>query len=604
LRHRGPDGEGFFIDPDTGVHLGHRRLAILDLAGGGQPMWNETRMVAVVHNGEIYNHRELRRQLIAHGHHFTSDHSDTEVLVHGYEEWGTDLPARLNGMFAFAVLDRSNRCLFLARDRFGEKPLYYTHRAGMFAFASELTALCELPFVDRRIQAAAIQKFLAYGFLPSPHTLLEGVFKLPGGSWLRFDLDQDVVRAGRFWQFSLRPDDRLDESHDDALAEELRDLLAQAVRRRLISDVPLGLFLSGGIDSAAILAAASRSMPADQIRTFTIGFTEPSFDESDHAATVAKGFGTQHATDRLDLETARDLIPTVLGGLDEPLGDPSILPTYMLSRFTRREVTVALSGDGGDELFAGYDPFLALSLAQTYHRLVPSGVHRLLRDLAELLPLSDRNMSFDFKIRRALAGLSYPASMWNPAWLAPVEPDAMVSLCDQPLAPEELYSEAIHQWEQGGPNHSLVDRTLEFYTTFYLPDNILAKVDRAAMMSSLESRAVFLDNDLVAFCQRLPHRFKYRNGTRKYLLKRALQRDLPADILRRPKKGFGIPLAKWLRSEPAALPLDPVPGIRMDRVRQAWTEHREGRRDHRLFLWSWLSLQSALRRYRGRPDAA
>jgi asparagine synthase (glutamine-hydrolysing) len=201
LRHRGPDGEGFFIDPDTGVHLGHRRLAILDLAGGGQPMWNETRMVAVVHNGEIYNHRELRRQLIAHGHHFTSDHSDTEVLVHGYEEWGTDLPARLNGMFAFAVLDRSNRCLFLARDRFGEKPLYYTHRAGMFAFASELTALCELPFVDRRIQAAAIQKFLAYGFLPSPHTLLEGVFKLPGGSWLRFDLDQDVVRAGRFWQF-------------------------------------------------------------------------------------------------------------------------------------------------------------------------------------------------------------------------------------------------------------------------------------------------------------------------------------------------------------------------------------------------------------------
>jgi asparagine synthase (glutamine-hydrolysing) len=604
LRHRGPDGEGFFIDPTTGVHLGHRRLAILDLAGGGQPMWNEDRTVAVVHNGEIYNHLELRHQLIARGHHFTSDHSDTEVLVHGYEEWGTDLPARLNGMFAFAILDRSNRRLFLARDRFGEKPLYYAHRPGVFAFASELTALCRLPFIERQIRPDAIQKFLAYGFLPSPHTLMEGVYKLPGGSWLRFDLDQDRVRTERFWRFSLEPDDRLDETHDDVLAEELRELIGQAVRRRLIADVPLGLFLSGGVDSGAILAAAARSLPADQIRTFTIGFSEPSFDESDYAALVAKTFGTQHATDRLDLETARELIPAVLGALDEPLGDPSILPTYLLSRFTRREVTVALSGDGGDELFAGYDPFAALALAQTYHRLVPSGVHRLLRDLAELLPLSDRNMSLDFKVRRALAGLSYPASMWNPAWLAPVEPDAMASLCDRPLAPEELYSEAIGQWDRAQPHLSLIDRTLEFYTTFYLPDNILTKVDRASMMSSLESRAVFLDNDLVAFCQRLPHRFKYRNGTRKYLLKRALEHDLPADILRRPKKGFGIPLVKWLRSEPAVLPLDPVPGIRMDRVRQAWIEHREGRRDHRLFLWSWLSLQSALRSYLGRSDAA
>ena len=604
LRHRGPDGEGLYIDPVTGVHLGHRRLAILDLAGGGQPMWNEEGTVAVIQNGEIYNHLELRQQLVAHGHRFASDHSDTEVLVHGYEEWGTELPAHLNGMFAFAVLDRSNRRLFLARDRFGEKPLYYTHRTRLFAFASELTALCRLPFVERRIQPAAIQKFLAYGFLPSPHTLLEGIFKLPAGSWLLFDLEHDMVRTEHYWRFALQPDDRLGDSHDDQLAEELRELIVQAVRRRLIADVPLGLFLSGGIDSGAILAAAASCMPADQIRTFTIGFTEPSFDESDYAAIVAKAFGTQHATDRLDLETARQLLPGVLGSLDEPLGDPSILPTYLLSRFTRREVTVALSGDGGDELFAGYDPFAALSLAHTYHRFVPPGLHRLFRDLAERLPLSDRNMSFDFKLRRALVGLSYPASMWNPAWLAPVEPDAMAALCERPLAPEELYSEAIQQWERSGPHGTLVDRTLEFYTTFYLTDNILTKVDRASMMSSLESRAVFLDNDLVAFCQRLPHRFKYRNGTRKYLLKRALERELPAEILRRPKKGFGIPLAKWLRSEPAILPLDPVPGIRLDRVRQAWTEHRQGRKDHRLFLWCWLSLQSVLRQYLGRSDAA
>lgn len=596
MSHRGPDGEGFDVDHGSGVHLGHRRLAILDIVGGAQPMWNEDESVGVVYNGEIYNHAELRDDLVARGHRFRSHHSDTEVLVHGYEEWGPGLLPRLNGMFAFAVFDRAARKLFLARDRFGEKPLFYSHQAGLFIFASDLCALCRHRGLKRQLLPAAIQKFLAHGFLPGEHTLLEGVFKLPGGCHVTYDIASGSLRVGRYWRFSLEPDHSLDASKEATLAEELRALLFQAVRRRLIADVPVGLFLSGGIDSSAVLAGAVSALPSERIRTFTIGFGEPSFDESEYAEVVAKAFGTQHAVDRIDLDMAREEIPAILAAVDEPIGDPSILPTSLLSRFTRREVTVALSGDGGDELFAGYDPFAALFPARVYQALVPRTLHPALRWLAGRFSISEQNMSLDFKIRRSLMGLSYPPPMWNPAWLSPVEPAMMPELCEEPLNAEELYSEAVSAWSHSR-GLDMIDRTLEFYTNFYLPDNILTKVDRASMMSSLESRAIFLDNDLVAFCQRLPNRFKYRSGERKYLLKRALVGVLPRGILQRPKKGFGVPLAKWLRSVPAEPPMDPLPGIRMDVVRRAWQQHRQGSADHRLFLWSWLSLQAVVRRY-------
>jgi asparagine synthase (glutamine-hydrolysing) len=294
--------------------------------------------------------------------------------------------------------------------------------------------------------------------------------------------------------------------------------------------------------------------------------------------------------ERLDLLAAQDLVPYVLSRLDEPLGDASILPTYLLSRFTRRHVTVALSGDGADELFAGYDPFVALPWARLYHASMPQPLHRLIRSAVDLLPISAHNMSLDFKLRRTLAGLSYRPEIWNPVWLAPADPALIADLFEEPVAAEELYSEAIALWFSGDGS-SDIERTLEFYTNFYLQDDILAKVDRAAMLCSLESRAVFLDNDLVDFCRRLPTRFKYRNGQRKYLLRRALQGILPARIVSRPKKGFGIPLAKWLHSVPAKPPLSPLPGVRLDRIANAWNEHRSGRADHRLLLWSWLSLQ-------------
>jgi asparagine synthase (glutamine-hydrolysing) len=596
LAHRGPDGEGFFVDDDERVFLGHRRLAILDIEGGIQPMWNETKDVGIIFNGEIYNHLELRRTLQARGHTFRTSHSDTEVLVHGYEEWSTSLPERLNGMFAFAIYDRARRQLFLARDRFGEKPLYYLHKPGVFLFASELSALGYHPAFDRNIDPRDLQKLFAYGYLPAPHALFAGSRKLSAGSWLRYDVASGVVECKRYWRFRLEPNEGLNDSAEPALIEELTGLLSQAVERRLISDVPLGVFLSGGIDSSSVLAMAARHRSPSSLKTFTIGFVEPSFDESSFAAEVSAFFGTDHQVRQLDLDRATELIPKVLGRLDEPLGDASIVPTYLLSAFTREQVTVALSGDGGDELFAGYDPFAALTPARLYSRLVPKGMHRRLRRLADFMPFSTRNMSWDFKIRRGLAGMSYPPSMWNPVWMAPLDPRDMKEIFEEPVAVEDLYADAIALWESD-PNKNVVDRTLEYFTNFYLQDDILTKVDRAAMMSSLESRAVFLDNDLVEFCRRLPTRFKIRNGQRKYLLKKAMARLLPPKILARQKKGFGIPLAKWLRA--LSPPPMSIPGMRPQALADRWSAHRAGAADHRLLLWTLLSLAYSVNATRG-----
>ncbi|MDP2699706.1 asparagine synthase (glutamine-hydrolyzing) [Thalassospira sp.] len=593
LKHRGPDGEGFHIDPDRAVYLGHRRLAVRDISGGDQPMWNISGTIGVVYNGEIYNCDDLRAELCAAGYVFRTSHSDTEILVHGYAHWGTGLAERLNGMFAFAILDTDCNRLYLARDRFGEKPLYYAHQSGLFAFASELGSLTQHTKISRSLSSIALQKLFAYGYFPAPHTLYQNTAKLPGGHFMTVDLHSLEPVIQPYWQFTLAADDALTARDDEAIAEELRSLFIQAVGRRLVSDVPLGIFLSGGVDSSAILAAAAQHVDGSSLATFTIGFNEPSYDESSFASQVAKHVGSKHHLRVLDMEQARDLIPYVLSRMGEPLGDASLLPTHLLSAFTREHVTVALSGDGGDELFAGYDPFRALGPASLYNKCVPRTLHRFLRKIAGMLPHSNTNMSLDFKIRRTLMGLSQPQSAWAPAWMAPVDPESMVDLFDDPMRPEDLYSEAMELWESG-PAKTRLDRLLQFFTILYLQDNILTKVDRASMMSSLETRAVFLDNDLVDLCCRLPAHFKYRNGERKFILKKALEPLLPHDIIYRRKKGFGIPLADWMRHVPQNPPLMPVPGMKMNWVKSAWDDHRQDKADHRLFLWTWLSLQHVL----------
>ena len=511
--------------------------------------------------------------------------------MHGYEEWGTELPLRLNGMFAFAIWDKKQCKLFLARDRFGEKPLFYAKAPRFFAFASELSSLRCHPGVDTALDDRSLQKLFGYGFFPSARTPYKGVSKLPGGHWLLLDLKSDQLTLRRYWKFSLQPDASLLARKEDDLADELDGLLTQAVKRRLISDVPIGLFLSGGIDSSAVLAAATRLMDPAQVRTFTVGFNEASFDETEYARRVAGILGTQHEVRKLDLDQARDVFPKLLSRMSEPLGDSSILPTYLLSEFTRKHVTVALSGDGADELFAGYDPFHALKPAAAYNALVPGPLHRIVRWLASRLPVSTRNMSLDFKLKRTLNGLSYSSRLWNPVWLGPLPPLEIGRIFGQEIKAEELYEEAIELWD-GAPQLDLVEKTMEFYTTFYLQDGILTKVDRASMLNSLETRAVFLDNDLVDFAARLPTSFKYRNGTGKYLLKKVLSRRLPADIVERPKKGFGIPLALWLREIPKQIPLNGIAGIDTGEVAELWRTHRSGQANNAIALWVWLSLQA------------
>ncbi len=596
--HRGPDAHGVYIDGKNPVFFGHRRLAILDIVGGEQPMSNEDGKVVVTFNGEIYNCHELRQQLIHAGHTFRSDHSDTEVLVHGYEEWGPELPLKLNGMFAFAIYDQRRNLIFISRDRFGEKPLFYAKLKGGFLFASELSAVVAHPSFEPVLCNRAIQKYFGYGYIPSPLTIYKNAYKLSAGHSLTYDIPTGSLAVSTYWSFRLEPDHRLSDRDEPRLVEELRHLLVEATRRRLLSDVPIGVFLSGGLDSCAVLSAASRLLSPDAIQTFTIGFREPSFDESGPARTVANHFGTRHREEMLDLDIARDLIPSVLSRMDEPLGDPSIIPTYMLSKFVRRHVTVALSGDGGDELFAGYDPVVALAPAALYSKLVPPPLHRLFRWGVNSLPLSYRNMSLDFKLRRMMQGLSFPNMLRAPIWMAPLDPAEVREVFEHPLSVEEIYEEAIAIWKNSTGDE--LDRMLEFFTKLYLQNDILAKVDRATMMCSLESRAVFLDNDLVDFCRKLPNRFKYHRGCRKYLLKRALYGLVPHEIINRKKKGFGIPISRWLKSVPAQPPLALVPGIHPDPAKHRWDDHRAGRSDQRLFLWNWLALQYMLHPSDGR----
>ncbi len=576
IAHRGPDAAGHWIEESTAVHLGHRRLAIIDLAGGAQPMWTADGAIGVVFNGEIYNHGELRERLKAAGCQFQTDHSDTEVLLHAYREWGGEFVHQLNGMWAFAIYDRPRRRIFISRDRFGKKPLYWFQRGGTFAFASELTALMAHPACPRSVSPRALAKFFAYALIPAPNSILDGVQKLPGGFNLVFDLASSTAATRRYWDFVLEPDPApADESQ---LASELLDLLDRAVQRRLMADVPLGIFLSGGIDSSLVTALAARHAGAGSLRTFSIGFTEASFDELSWANQVAGLLGTNHQTEILDLDRALEVLPEIFAKLDEPQGDSSLLPAWLLSRFTRRHVTVALGGDGGDELFAGYDPFLALRKAELYAKCVPRPVHLAIRLLAARLPVSHRNLSIDFKIKRTLRGLSHPPALWNPVWLGALEPAEIADFLGQPVDSEDLYSEAIEAWERC-PQTDLIDRTLQFYTTIYLQDGILAKVDRASMMNSLEVRAPFLDIEVADFARRLPNSFKLRGATTKYLLKRAAEKVLPPDIIHRKKKGFGVPVGAWLRTGRLA------PASSSAFLEGRIRDHRSGRIDDRLFLW-------------------
>lgn len=599
LHHRGPDDDGFYVreyESGLAIGLGFRRLSIIDLESGSQPIGNEDGSVQLVLNGEIYNFRELRKELESRGHRFSTN-ADTEVIVHLYEDDGVRCVERLNGMFAFALWDDSRRELVLARDRFGKKPLYYADLGDSLLFGSELKALREHPRCPGGLDFESLSQYLALEYVPTPHSIFEGIEKLPGGHLLRWKDGRSSVE--RYWDLSFGGDDAT--RSDDNYAEELRHRLREAVRRRLVSDVPLGAFLSGGIDSSSVVAMMAAELPAGALKTFSIGFTEPTFDEAAYARRVAAHFGTDHHEEVFTSDVMLDLLPMVADFLDEPFADVSILPTYLLSRFTRESVTVALGGDGADELLAGYPTFPADRVAGFYR--MPRVLHEhVVLALADRLPVSTDNFSFDFKVKRFLRAANEPPETRHPKWLGAFAPDEQEALLTQ--SPEDPFEQPRRAFVEA-PTTDALERLIYSYTKTYLQDDILVKVDRASMASSLEVRAPFLDVDLVEFLGRVPPRLKLRRFETKHLLKRAMEDVLPPGITTRAKKGFGIPVSKWLKGELREPLQDELSSERLARqgifepaaVQRLIQEHLAGRRDHRKQLWTLFVFQLWHRRW-------
>ena len=587
LIHRGPDDEGFFIDPAHAVFLGFRRLAIVDIAGGHQPMRTADGTLTIVFNGEIYNFRELRKELVELGARFCSDHSDTEVLLHGYRQWGDELPGHLNGMWALAIHDRERQRVFFSRDRFGKKPLFWCSRNGNFVFASELTALREHPAVPAELSQRALRKYFGYGFVPAPLTFFEGVNKLPAGHSLVLDLRDGSIRTQRYWHYQPEPFAQRPANAEQRWTEEFTVLLDAAVARRLVADVPVGCFLSGGLDSSTVAALAMRHVGRDRLKTFSIGFEEATFDETRYARMVAAHIGAEHRIETLSIQRALDILPEVAARWDEPIADSSMLPTFLLCQHARREVTVALGGDGADELLAGYDPFKALRYARWYEKFVPRPVHRAISMIAARLPVSHHYMSLDFRLKRTLRGLDHAPHLWLPVWMAQLGPAELDELFRAPVDLEDVFSEAIETWDDCESSDP-VERTIAFYIRLYLQDDILVKVDRASMLNSLEVRAPFLDCELVDFLRKLPSDMKLRGGTSKYILRRAAGPLLPKDILTRSKQGFAVPVGRWLQE--GRLKVDPAPGLNPSFWQRLGEEHARGRHDHRLALQALLAM--------------
>ncbi len=586
LAHRGPDGEGLLENAMDGVHLGHRRLAVIDLAGGHQPMLTSNGALSIVFNGEIYNFRELRAELEEEGARFVSDHSDTEVLLHGWLLWGAEMFSRLNGMWALAIHDRERRELILARDRFGKKPLFYYSGKDEFVFASELSALRLHPAVPSDRSDLALQKYFAYGYIPAPLTLLSNVYKLQAGHLIRLNLVNRKLQLEKFWQYEPAPHLYSRSQTEESIAEELLEKLASAVNRRLISDVPVGCFLSGGLDSSTIAALALRSVGTERLKTFSIAMDDATFDESQFAHQVARHIGAEHYVEKCTVDSLRQHLPKILAKLDEPIADASILPTYMLCSFARRHVTVALGGDGADELLAGYDPFRALRLARAYRRWTPSSVQLAVEAVVQRLPVSHRYMSFDFKLKRALYGAKFPPNLWLPTWMSPLKPDEISELLQQPVDVESLYSEAIQAWERSSGCDD-IDRSSCFFVDMYLQNNILAKVDRASMLNSLEVRSPFLDIEVVDFLRQLPSNFKLRGSISKWILKIAARSLLPESIINRRKQGFAVPTGRWFETGELGAS---APANNSVFFTEKLRQHRQGRLDNHLYLWSQLVL--------------
>ncbi len=608
LHHRGPDGDGAWTDEEAGIALGHRRLAIIDLSdAGAQPMVSSDGRFVISYNGEIYNAPELRSELEATGRRFKG-HADTEVINEGCAVWGVEATARrLNGMFTFAAWDRREQTLHLVRDRLGIKPLYWARFGELLIFASELKALRAHPGWKPQLNRDAVAAYLRHSYIPSPHTVYQGVHKLPPGSILRARAGAEP-RITRFWDLEQVATDglrnRIAMDEQDA-TDRLDALLNDAVSRRMVSDVPLGAFLSGGIDSSTVVALMQANSDRP-VRTFTIGFHERGYDEARHAALVARHLGTDHTELYVEPGHARDVIPRLADIYDEPFSDPSQIPTFLVSEMTRRHVTVALSGDGGDELFAGYNRYFQARTIVPLLERVPRRLRALgasaIRALSPsawdglftAVPGRWRPPQAGDKMHKLASVLTKDGDSFYQSLVSHwTEPDQIVTNSREP---QGLFSDP--HIREVVPDS--IDRMQYLDTLTYLPDDILAKVDRASMAASLEARVPLLDHRVVAFSWSLPPAMKVRNGAGKWLLRQVLYRYVPPDLVDRPKMGFGVPIDDWLRGplrdwaedllDEGRLKgegvFDPAP------IRAKWQEHLSGNRNWQYPLWDVLMFQA------------
>jgi asparagine synthase (glutamine-hydrolysing) len=579
LAHRGPDSSGLFSDGVAA--LAARRLSIIDLETGDQPIANEDETVHVVQNGEIYNYRELRRELERAGHRFRT-HADTEVLVHLYEQHGEGFAARLRGMFAIAIWDAPRRRLVLARDRFGIKPLYYRDEGGQLSFASELRALPR-----GEIDLDAVEAFLAFNSIPAPLTIFRDARKLPTGHVLV--RDERGTRLERFARPAPVPVDELRDDEEAELVEELRARLRDSVRAHLVSDVPVGVLLSGGVDSA-LLAALAAQESSEPLRTFSIGFAERSFDELEDARRVASRYGTEHRELVLRPDAAL-LLPALADAFDEPFADSSALPTYLVSELAASDVKVALSGEGGDELFGGYYTYAADLLANRF-----GGLAKLARPLVERLPTSTAKASFDYKAKRFVRAAHLPPLERHHGWKEIFSADARAELTgrESDFDPVDLLRARFAETEGADELARLQDVDLGIY----LVDDLLVKTDRASMAHSLEARVPYLDTVVTNMALALPTRHKVRGLSKKVLLRKAAAPLLPGEIVNGKKRGFSIPAAAWLRGELEPFARDTLSPqmlerqgyFRPDVVQRLLDEHVEGREDRSRQLWGLLAF--------------
>ena len=598
IRHRGPDEDGFYVNGSVGLAM--RRLAIIDLKSGQQPIHNKDRSSWIVFNGEIYNYLELREKLEKLGHTFYTN-SDTEAIVHAYDEFGTDCPKHLRGMFAFAIWNERSQELFLARDRVGKKPLLYAEVNGQLVFASEFSALLLHPDVSRDIQPEALDYYLSFMCIPAPLTAYRAIRKLEPGHWLRWH--NGNVERQRYWQPDFTK--KLDIDEEEA-GERTIEILREAVRVRLMSEVPLGAFLSGGIDSSAVVALMSQES-SERVKTFSIGFDEQDFSELHHARRVAEHVGAEHH-EFIVRPDAIEVLPLLVEHYGEPYADSSAVPTYYVAKETRKHVTVALNGDGGDESFAGYERYIAMGFTEKYRR-VPSFLREsVIRDMVDLIPAPPNGRSRVKSAQRMLSVVSLPKVDRYTRWVSVFNEETKQPLYSDFFRQQTREANAtglLAEWFKRANGIGILDAMLLTDQMTYLPNDLLVKVDIATMAVSLEARSPFLDHHVIEFAASLPQNLKLRRLTSKYLLKKVLRKLLPNENLNRRKMGFGVPIGHWFRGKMQPFLREVLLSdkalrrglFKADTVRQLIELHTTGERDYSHQLWTLLMLELWFNRF-------